>query len=158
MSKHYCNSQDLEEWWSGWLATSKYETYEVDHKGKKLTRINFIKYGDDRNWTKMSEMLYNICLGIAKNFRPKCDDEYYNLANEAMIRFMNKIKEGKIVYIPRCQGGSPVFNLATTTIHRLLCSYKNQQKNMKIRHSKFVLKEVKEKAPELIDSVRSLYE
>jgi len=160
MSKHYCNSIELEEWWAGWLATSKFEVIEeFDDKKKKMKRrIEFIKMGDERNWEIMSEMLYSICLGIAKNFRPKSDEEYHNLANEAMTALMNKIVTGKLNYKPRCEGGSPVFNLVTTTVHRILCSYKNKQKNAKIRHSKFVMKEVSEKAPELMSSVKSLYE
>lgn len=135
MAKHYCNSKDLEEWWAGWNVTK-----------------------DPRNWDKMMEMLYEICLGIAKKFRPANDDEYHNLANEAMIKLMNKIVEGKLKFKPTCQGGSPVFNLITTTVQRILFSYKNQVKNKKIRHSKYVQKVVQEQAPELMPSVKNLYE
>lgn len=159
MSKHYCNSIELEEWWAGWLATSNYViNFELDKNNKRKRRIKFIVQGDTRNWQKMTEMLYEICLGIAKNFRPKTDEEYHNLANEAMMTLMNKIQTGRLSYTPRCDGGSPVFNLVTTTVNRILCSYKNKQKNAKIRHSKFVMKEVSEKAPELMSSVRVLYE
>ena len=134
-SKHYCNSAELEEWWGGWIETN-----------------------DRRNWQKLTEMLYSICLGIAKRFRPGNDDEYHNLANEAMIKLMNKIVDGKLKFKPTCQGGSPVFNLVTTTVQRILFSYKNQLKSNKIRHSKYVIKTVQEKAPELIDAVKTLYE
>jgi hypothetical protein len=135
MSKHYCDSIELEEWWSGWNATN-----------------------DERNWNIMSEMLYSICCGITKKFNPKSDEEFYNLANEGMTKLMIKIKTGKLKFKARCDGGSPVFNLVTTTVQRILFSYCNQQKNRKIRHSKYVMREVQEKAPELLSSVRSLYE
>lgn len=158
MGKHYCDSVELEEWWAGWLATSTYRVYYVENnRGEQRKRIEFISKGDERNWTKMTDMLYSVCLGIAKNFRPKTDEEYHNLANEAMIRLIDKIVEGKLNYTPRCEGGSPVFNLVTTTVHRILCSYKNQIKRERIRHSKHVMKEVREKAPELLSSVRDLY-
>jgi hypothetical protein len=159
MSKHYCNSKELEEWWAGWLATGSYNIIiEKNKKGKSMKRINFINEGDSRNWKKMTEMLYDICLGIAKKFRPVDSDEYHNLANEAMIKLMDKIKKGKLNFIPTSQGGSPIFNLVTTTVHNILCSYKNYHKNHKIRHSKYVIKTVQEKAPELMPSVMSLYE
>jgi len=156
---HYCDSVELEEWWGGWLATSVYtiEEYEDNH-GKMRKRINFISYGDDRNWEKISEMLYSICCGITKKFHPKSDEEFYHLANEAMAVLMTKIKDGRMRFTPRCEGGSPVFNLITTTVSRILCTYKNKQKRSKQRHAKYVVKEVSEKAPELLPSVRPLYE
>jgi len=132
---HYCKSKDLEEWWAGWLET-----------------------GDERNWDQMTNMLYNICLGIAKNFRPKSDDEYYNLANEAMVKLLTKIERGKLKFKPTCEGGSPIFNLITTTVQRILYSYKNADRDRKKRHSKYVHKIVQEKAPELLGSVADLYE
>jgi len=156
---HYCDSIELEEWWGGWLATSIHivEEYE-DNRGKKRQRIKFISYGDERNWKKISEMLYSICCGIAKKFHPKSDEEYYHLANEAYVVLMTKIKDGKVKFIPRCEGGSPLFNLITTTVSRILCTYMNKQKRSKQHHAKFVVKEVSEKAPELLSSVRTLYE
>ena len=135
MAKHYCNSAELEEWWSGWNETN-----------------------DSRNWTKMTEMLYDICLGIAKKFKPSDDDEYHNLANEAMLKLMHKITTGKLKFKPTCKGGSPVFNLVTTTVQRILYSYKNAVKNKKIRHSKHVIKVIQENAPELMSSATILYD
>lgn len=156
---HYCNSVELEEWWAGWLATSVYDVEKyVDQNGKKKERIHIQVKGDDRNWEKMSEMLYSICCGITKKFSPKSDEEFYNLANEAMTKLLMKIESGKLRYTPTCQGGSPIFNLVTTTVQRILFSYMNQQTNRKKRHSKYVIKTVQEKAPELLASVRPLYE
>lgn len=156
---HYCDSVELEEWWAGWMATAVYETDQyTDDKGNDRVRLNFVEFGDQRNWDKMSEMLYSICCGITKKFNPKSDEEFFNLANEAMSKLMVKIKTGKLRVIPRCEGGSPAFNLITTTVQRILYSYCNQQKNRKVRHSKYVIKEVTEKAPELLSSVRNLYE
>lgn len=156
---NYCDSTELEEWWAGWLATSTYDVDRyTDTKGKDRTRIEFHCFGDDRNWEKMSEMIYSICCGITKRFNPKTDEEFDNLANEAMIKVLTKIKDGKLKFTPKHEGGSPVFNLITTTVHNTLCSYMNNQKNRKKRHSKFVLREVSQKAPELLSSVRFLYE
>jgi hypothetical protein len=131
MSKHYCNSKDLEEWWTGWLLTN-----------------------DDRNWDQLTQMLFTICVGISKKFHPKSDEEHNDLANEAMLKLMAKIKAGKLKFKPTCEGGSPVFNLLTTTIHRILCSHKNQIKNEKIKHAKYVVKVAQEKAPELMKSIK----
>jgi len=132
---NYCNSKELEEWWAGWKFT-----------------------GDKRNWEKMTEMLYLICLGIAKKFKPIDDEEYHNLASEAMTKLLLKIKSGKFNYTPSCKGGSPLFNLVTTTVQRLLCSYKNSQRDSKKRHSKYVLSIVREQAPELLSSVKDIYD
>lgn len=131
----YVNSKELEEWWAGWRDT-----------------------GDDRNWKRMSEMLYLICLGISKNFRPKDDEEHNNLANEAAIKLFEKIKNGKLKFKPTCQGGSPVFNLVTTTVQRLLCSFKNSDKRRKKNHSAFVRQVVQEKAPELLGHLSNFYD
>lgn len=131
----YCDSTVLEEWWAGWLAT-----------------------GDERNWQQMTDMLYLICLGIAKKFRPGTDDEYHNLANEAIFKLLQKIRDGKLRYKPTCEGGSPVFNLVTTTVQRILCSYKNSDKKRKINHSKYVRTVVQEKAPELLSAISNLYD
>lgn len=126
----YVNSKDLEEWWAGWRDT-----------------------GDLRNWNKMSGMLYLICLGKAKTFKPRNDDEHTNLANEAAIKLFEKIKTGKLKFNPTCTGGSPVFNLVTTTVGRLLCSYKNNDKRRRNNHCKYVRHIVQEKAPELLPSI-----
>ncbi len=134
-TKFYVNSKELEEWWAGWRDT-----------------------GDIRNWNKMSEMLYLICLGISKNFRPKDDDEHFNLANEAAIKLFEKIKNGKLKFTPSCQGGSPVFNLVTTTVQRLLCSFKNSDKRRRKNHSVYVRQIVQEKAPELLSHLSNFYD
>lgn len=158
MSNHYCDSIELEEWWDGWIATSIHTTKDyIDKKGNQRKRINIIKDGDSRNWNKMSSMLYEICLGIAKKFRPKDDDVYHDLANEAAVVLLNKIKSGKLRPTPRCEGGSPFFNLVTTTVQRQLCSYKNNQRDSKKRHAKYVTKIVQEQAPELMSSIKDLY-
>ena len=131
---HYCNSKELEEWWAGWLVT-----------------------GDVRNWDQTAGMLYKVCLGIAKKFRPSSEDEYTNLANEAMVKLLQKIKDNKLRFIPTSAGGSPIFNLVTTTISRILCSYKNSDKKRKINHSKYVRIIVQEKAPEMLSSISDMY-
>lgn len=131
---HYVNSKELEEWWAGWLYT-----------------------GDDRNWDKMAGMLYLICQGKAKTFRPRDDEEYHHLANEAAIKLFDKIKRGKFKFKPTCLGGSPVFNLVTTAVGRLLCSYKNSDKRRKKNHSQYVRKVVQEQAPELLGCLSDIY-
>jgi hypothetical protein len=134
-TKFYVNSKELEEWWAGWRDT-----------------------GDDRNWKCMSEMLYLICLGISKNFRPKDDEEHCNLANEAATKLFEKIRTGRLKFKPSCQGGSPVFNLVTTTVQRLLCSFKNSDKRRKKNHSAFVRQVVQDKAPELLSHISNFYD
>ena len=133
--KNYVDSKVLEEYWAGWRET-----------------------GDERNWDKMTEMLYLICIGKAKTFRPKDDEEHYNLANEAAIKLFEKIRNGKLKFKPTCDGGSPVFNLVTTTIYKLLCSYKNNDKRRKKNHSKYVRVIVQDKAPELLSALANLYD
>lgn len=155
----YCDSKELEEWWGGWYATSVHTVKEtIGKNGKPRKRVTFITEGDHRNWQIMSDMLYKICLGIAKKFHPRDDDVYHDLANEAAVALLNKIKDGKLLPKPRCEGGSPVFNLVTTTVQNTLYSYKNNQKNSKKRHAKYVAKIVQEQAPELMGSVKDLYD
>jgi hypothetical protein len=134
-TKFYVNSKELEEWWAGWNDT-----------------------GDDRNWKHMSEMLYLICLGISKNFRPKDDEEHYNLSNEAATKLFDKIKTGRLKFKPTCLGGSPVFNLVTTTVQRLLCSFKNSDKRRKKNHSSYVRHIVQAQAPELLGHLNNFYD
>ena len=131
----YVNSKELEEWWAGWRDTQ-----------------------DTRNWEKMSEMLYLICIGKAKTFKPISDEEHYNLANEAATKLFEKIQRGKLKFKPSISGGSPIFNLVTTTVQNLLCSFKNSDKRRKKNHGKYVRKIVQDKAPELLPSIINMYE
>lgn len=126
----YVDSHELEQWWAGWLITD-----------------------DNRNWQVLSDMLYKVCLGIAKKFRPKDNDEYHNLANEAITKVLIKIKRGKLKYKPTSEGGSPIFNLVTTTIQNILRTHKNSEKQKKINHTKYVRNIVQEQAPELLGSI-----
>ena len=164
---HYCDTKVLEEWWAGWLATSVFTVELVfnddgepiyNKRGNQKENLTFVTEGDDRNWDKMTEMLYSICVGISKKFRPRDEEELNNLANEAIVKLMHKITTGRLRYTPTCQGGSPIFNLVTTTVQNILCSYKNKVRDSKVRHSKYVLKEVQSKAPELMSSVKNLYQ
>jgi hypothetical protein len=105
----------------------------------------------------MAGMLYLICQGKAKTFRPRDDEEYHHLSNEAAIKLFDKIKRGKFKFKPTCLGGSPIFNLVTTAVGRLLCSHKNSIKRRKINHSKYVRKIVQEQAPEFLPCLVDIY-
>ena len=72
----------------------------------------------------MLEDVNRICGGIAMKFKPRNDDEHAELTNEAVMQVMKKLAEYKLVYTP---GRAPVFNLLTTTIHRILYSVMNRR-------------------------------
>lgn len=79
-------------------------------------------------WHAMLEDVNKICQGIAMKFKPRNDDEHAELTNEANIQVMNKLATYRLVYTP---GRAPVFNLLTTTIHRVLYSVMNKRKHQR---------------------------
>jgi hypothetical protein len=72
------------------------------------------------SWRYLGSDISLMCSGIASNFHQSSDD----LAHEAFLQTMTKIKLKKLVYLP---GKAPVFNLLTTAITRTCCSVMNQQ-------------------------------
>jgi len=100
--EHYVASNELESDWANWL--------ESDCQ---------------RSWDNLSRQIYSMCQGISIRFRPKTEDEHEELTHEAFVATINKIKLGKLRFIP---GKAPVFNLLTTAIFRYLYSLKNRNK------------------------------
>lgn len=79
-------------------------------------------------WHAMLEDIHKICHGIAMKFKPRNEDEHSELTNEAVLQVINKLATYKLVYTP---GRAPVFNLLTTTIHRILYSVMNRRKHQR---------------------------
>ncbi len=77
-------------------------------------------------WHAMLEDVNLICRGIAMKFKPRTDDEHNELSSEAFLQVMNKLSTRKLIYTP---GRAPVFNLLTTTIHRVMYSIMNRRKH-----------------------------
>lgn len=80
------------------------------------------------SWQLMLEDINRMCLGIATKFNQSSEDETTDLANEALLQVMNKLKGKKLVYIA---GRAPVFNLLTTTIYRCMFSIMNRRKTQR---------------------------
>lgn len=78
------------------------------------------------SWNEMLQQINLICCGIARKFTLRSDEERHDLAQEALIQVIGKLRRGRLVYIP---GKAPVFSLLTTTIHRCMFSILN--KNIK---------------------------
>jgi hypothetical protein len=82
----------------------------------------------NRTWHAMLEDVNRICYGIAMRFKPRSEDEHQELTNEALIQVIHKLSAYKLVYTP---GRAPVFNLLTTTIHRVMYSIMNRRKHQR---------------------------
>ncbi len=110
---HYVDSAELEKVWGHWLDT-----------------------GSSESWERLNLDIYKICHGIVRNFRPKSEEEHVDLTHEAFLITMNKIKLGKLKFVP---GKAPVFNLLTTSIFRNLYSLMNRvnhRKELMTKHIK----------------------
>lgn len=83
----------------------------------------------DQTWHLMLEDVNNICAGIATRFKPRNEEEHQDLTNEAVIQVIKKLAEYRLVYKP---GLAPVFNLFTTTIHRVMYSIMNKRKHQRV--------------------------
>lgn len=79
-------------------------------------------------WHAMLEDVNRICRGISMKFKPRTDEEHAELTNEAITQVMIKLSTYRLVYTP---GRAPVFNLLTTTIHRVLYSIMNRRKHQR---------------------------
>jgi hypothetical protein len=106
VKKSYVDSKALENHWTSWL----------DNKG-------------DESWKALLDGIYKICYGVAIHFHPKDDDEHNELAHEAFILTVDKIKDGRLKFTP---GKAPVFNLLTTTVFRHLYSKMNKDSRRKV--------------------------
>lgn len=80
------------------------------------------------SWDYMLVEIWKICQGIASKFNLPNDDAKADLANDALVQVTSKIKSRRLVYTP---GRAPVFNLLTTTIHRIVFSILNREAKMR---------------------------
>lgn len=104
-NKLYVDSKTLEKHWTNWLNTN-----------------------DQDSWNILLDGIYKICNGVARKFSPPNDEEHSELAHEAFILTINKIKSGKLKFTP---GKAPVFNLLTTAAFRHLYSKMNRDTRRK---------------------------
>lgn len=104
--KSYVDSKTLENHWTSWNADQNQES-----------------------WKALLDGVYKICYGVAIRFHPKDDDEHNELAHEAFILTVDKIKDGRLKFTP---GKAPVFNLLTTTVFRHLYSKMNKDTRRKV--------------------------
>lgn len=81
----------------------------------------------EASWIKMLTDIRKICEGITSRFNIRGDENRADLASEAFVQVTNKIKTKKLVYTP---GRAPVFNLLTTTIHRVVYSILNRSSKL----------------------------
>lgn len=108
---HYCDNTKLEACWSKWNATRDQETKE-----------------------ELFRLIYSICEGVVKNFKPRDEDEFRELTHEAFILTASKIEDNRLTFMP---GRAPAFNLLTTIIFRQLYSLKNRDSRRKRLHDKY---------------------
>lgn len=107
----------------------------------KELEMLWAKWNDDNNdmatWEDFQSKIYLICLGVARNFNPKNEEELNDLANETFVKTIEKIKSGRLTFDP---GRAPVFNLLTTTISRHLLSLKTTEKRHRNLLDKYRIK------------------
>jgi len=108
---HYVDSSELEQHWANWL----------DHR-------------DHGSWDALSCGVYKICQGVARNFRPRDEEEHCELAQDAFSATITKINNGKLTFEP---GRAPVFNLLTTAIRYHLLNVKNRDKRRRDHLAKY---------------------
>ncbi len=110
--------------------------HRLDHPLVQLTEVipvlqskGYIReIPTNTTWHAMLEDINRICHGIAMKFKPRNEDEHAELTNEAIYQVMKKLAEYRLVYTP---GRAPVFNLLTTTVHRVLYSVMNKRKHQR---------------------------
>jgi DNA-directed RNA polymerase specialized sigma24 family protein len=90
------------------------------------------KEDDLPSWERLLGQIYMMCYGISVNFHPKSDEEHNDLAHEAFVQTIAKIKDGRLTFDDR----APAFNLLTTTIFRHLYSLKNRDSRRKVAYNK----------------------
>lgn len=104
----------------------------VDTKELQQIWTEWNKKNSPRAWEQLSDGVYKICYGVATQFHPQSDDEHSELAHHAFAQTMDKIRDGRLAFIP---GKAPVFNLLTTAIFNCLYSLKTSEKR---RNNKIV--------------------
>ncbi len=110
--------------------------HQFDHPLRQMTEVipklqanGYIReIPTDETWHAMLADVNKICFGIGMKFKPRTEDEHQELTNEAVLQVVNKLSSYKLVYTP---GRAPVFNLLTTTIHRIMFSIMNRRKHQR---------------------------
>ena len=95
---------------------------DVDVAAKLANSGWFLERPTAITWDSIVIAVNSICSGISTRFNLP-DDAKSDLASEAMVQVITKIKLYKLVYTP---GRAPVFNLVTTTIYRIMFSILNK--------------------------------
>lgn len=89
-------------------------------------------------WDAILLDVQKMCKGISLKFNLPSEDHRDDLAGEAFLQVTNKIKNCKLVFTP---GLAPVFNLLTTTIHRVMFSLLNKstkERENKAEHAQLI--------------------
>lgn len=107
IKKYYVDTRELENHWTSWLANQT----------------------DNQAWGLLCEGIYKICFGVAIHFHPHDEDEHNELAHEAFVLTIAKIRDGRLKFTP---GRAPVFNLLTTTVFRHLYSKMNKESRRRV--------------------------
>ena len=103
---------------------------------RKLVASNYqCEIPIEDSWQKLISMIYEICCGVALNFRPPSEDIKQELIQEAFTHTLSKIHRGKLKFDP---GKAPPFNLLTTAIFRIMYSIKNKEKRDRECRSRLV--------------------
>ena len=90
------------------------------------------------SWDAILLDVRKICGGISLKFNLPSEDAHEELAAEAFVQVTHKIKHLKLIFTP---GLAPVFNLLTTTIHRIMFSILNKgikDRDNKAEHAKLI--------------------
>jgi len=91
------------------------------------------------SWNDVLQDVYKMCNGIAMRFNMPSEEDRDELASEAALQVIRKLKARKLIYTP---GLAPVFNLLTTTIHRCMYSTLSREQR-RIRNTKAYAEEIK---------------
>jgi len=130
MSKpFYVDSNELEDWWEGWLVTN-------------------CPYA----WEQVACRVYRICNGVVRHFNPRDEEETHDHIYDAFIQTIEKIRSRKLVVV---RGRAPVFNLITTTVFRILYSKMNKQRKHREHFQKYCVQYVQKHAPEFLHEVEN---
>lgn len=119
--------------------SKKTKDHYVDSKELETLWVDWSKTKNNESWKMMLEMLYKICFGAALKFSPRDEVEREEIAHDAFVATMMKIKDEKLKYIP---GKGRAFNLITTAIIRHIQSKKNREKAGKRVYEKFAQRQI----------------
>lgn len=115
-------------------------THDFNTSTSTIEQLKSLGYAQELpiniSWECMLTDIYNMCNGIGMKFNFSTEDERLDLIHEALQQVASKLLRNKLTYTP---GRAPVFNLLTTTIHRIMFSILN--KNTRIRKNQIKLAE-----------------